>query len=130
MTQVLTYHGRVQIQILLHFLLLSLPGAPPPPHAKPPPELPPHLSPSKKRRRPHQQATPSPPTLSLEEYLELFMDKLSMWQLMATLDEQEAERKQGKGKQKALDERDWMQIFCEDVIEPRSVLEAQPTHAS
>ena len=52
------------------------------------------------------------------------MDKLSMWQLMATLDEQAAERKWAKGKQKAADERDWMQAFCEDVVEPQSVLVA------
>lgn len=44
-----------------------------------------------------------------------------MWQLMATLDEQDAERKRAKGKQKAADERDWMQVFCEDVVEPQSV---------
>lgn len=92
------------------------------PAEEPRPELPAHLSPSKKRRRPRKEATPPLPTLALEEYLELFMDKLSMWQLMATLDEQDAERKRAKGKQKAVDERDWMQMFCEHIVEPRSVI--------
>lgn len=111
----------MQIQILLHFLVLSLPGAPPLTTEEPRPELPTHLSPSKKkRRRSRKEATPPPP-LSLEAYLELFMDKFSMWQLVATVNGQDTERKRAKGKQKAVDERDWMQVFCEDVVEPRSV---------
>ncbi|KAH9923542.1 uncharacterized protein B0H18DRAFT_1179302, partial [Fomitopsis serialis] len=113
----------VQVQIILHFLLLSLPGAPTPPIEELRAELPVHLSPSKKRRRKHREPTPPPQGPSLEECLELFMDKLSMWQLMSALDAQDAQRDRGtiaraKGKQRVEDERDWMQIFCEDVVEP------------
>ncbi|TFY69348.1 hypothetical protein EVJ58_g477 [Rhodofomes roseus] len=114
---------RVQIQIILHFFLLSLPGAPSQPPEEPQPELPAYLSPSKKRKRKHKVATPPPQGPTLEECIELFMDKLSMWQLMSALDAQDAQRDRGnphaKGKQKAADERDWMQAFCEDTVEPR-----------
>ncbi|KAJ6568379.1 hypothetical protein DFH09DRAFT_433930 [Mycena vulgaris] len=51
-----------------------------------------------------------PPSPSLEDRLEAFMDKLSMWQLVSNLDEGLLHRK---------DDRDWMQVFCEDVVEPR-----------
>ncbi|KAJ7237273.1 hypothetical protein B0H12DRAFT_108853 [Mycena haematopus] len=91
----------VQVQILLYLLKLSLPG---------PPEVP---SPSKKRRK-----IGEPPASSTEDRLEAFMDKLSMWQLVNTLDKGLLHRK---------DDRDWMQVFCEDVVEPRfgAILPAQ-----
>ncbi|THH00571.1 hypothetical protein EW026_g1993 [Hermanssonia centrifuga] len=64
-------------------------------------------------------------TPSLEERLEALMDKLSIWQLMGSIDNavggDETQRKPSsawKGKQKAGDERDWMQTFCEDVVAP------------
>ncbi|KAJ7505547.1 hypothetical protein B0H11DRAFT_1979245 [Mycena galericulata] len=93
----------VQIQILLYMLKLSLPG--------PPPEM---ASPSKKRRK------LDPPIASLEDRLEAFMDKLSMWQLISTLDEGLLKRK---------GDSDWMQVFCEGVVEPRfaTALTAQTT---
>lgn len=83
------------MQILLYMLKLSLPGATTPSETS---------SPSKKRRK------LDPPPVSLEDRLEAFMDKLSMWQLINTLDEGLLHRK---------GDRDWMQIFCEDVVEPR-----------
>ncbi|KAJ7173477.1 hypothetical protein C8R46DRAFT_1082932 [Mycena filopes] len=86
----------VQVQILLYMLKLSLPGPPPPPDAS---------SPSKKRRK-----IGEPPAPSLEDRLEAFMDKLSMWQLVSTLDTGLLHRK---------DERDWMQVFCEEIVEQR-----------
>ncbi|KAJ7618982.1 hypothetical protein DFH06DRAFT_1362186 [Mycena polygramma] len=86
----------VQVQILLYMLKLSLPGPSPPPDVS---------SPSKKRRK---IGEPPPPTL--EDRLENFMDKLSMWQLVNHLDEGLLHRN---------GERDWMQVFCEDVVEPR-----------
>ena len=55
------------------------------------------------------------------------MDKLCMWQLTSALDNIDTgsnpggNATQGAGtqaKQKTADERDWMQKFCEDVIEP------------
>ncbi|KZT03710.1 uncharacterized protein LAESUDRAFT_659197 [Laetiporus sulphureus 93-53] len=115
----------VQIQILLHFLLLSLPGAPKPPVELTATELSPHLSSPKKRKR-KRSASPPPRILSLEECLELFMDKMSMWQLMTSLETDDDKRNvqhsvNTKGKKKSLDERDWMQAFCEDVIEKQYV---------
>ncbi|KAJ7708973.1 hypothetical protein B0H17DRAFT_1124754 [Mycena rosella] len=86
----------VQVQILLYMLKLSLPGPPPPP------EIP---SPSKKRRKLEDPRSPS-----LEDRLEAFMDKLSMWQLVSTLNEGLLHRK---------GDRDWMQTFFEEVVEPR-----------
>ncbi|KZT70647.1 hypothetical protein DAEQUDRAFT_756255 [Daedalea quercina L-15889] len=114
----------VQIQTILHFLLLSLPGPPASPATNLELELPVYLSSSKKRKRKQKEATPPPSAPELEECVELFMDKLSMWQLMSALDAQDAERQWersagAKGKGKGEDERDWMQIFCEDVIELR-----------
>ncbi|KAJ7777161.1 hypothetical protein B0H16DRAFT_1504514 [Mycena metata] len=78
----------VQVQILLYMLKLSLPGTPPPPTVS---------SPSKKRRK-----IGEPPAPSLENRLEAFMDKMSMWQLVSTLDTGLLHRNE---------ERDWMQVF-------------------
>ncbi|KAF7354841.1 hypothetical protein MSAN_01398500 [Mycena sanguinolenta] len=87
----------VQVQILLYLLKLSLPGLP---------DVPLDVSsPSKKRRKIGEPRAPS-----LEDRLEAFMDKLSMWQLVNTLDQGMLHRKE---------DRDWMQVFCEDVVEPR-----------
>lgn len=97
--------GRVQIQIILYLLKLSLPGPAPPPPA-------PLESPKKRKRSVRPQ--PAVPVLTLEDHLEVFMDKLSMWQLVASLD------LSGKLRD-TKDERDWMQIFCEDIIEPQYV---------
>ena len=97
--------GRVQIQIILYLLKLSLPGPAPPPPA-------PLESPKKRKRSVRPQ--PAVPVLTLEDHLEVFMNKLSMWQLVATLD------LSGKLRD-TKDERDWMQIFCEDIIEPQYV---------
>ncbi|KAJ6485558.1 hypothetical protein C8R45DRAFT_997003 [Mycena sanguinolenta] len=84
----------VQVQILLYLLKLSLPGLPDVP------------SPSKKRRK-----IGEPPSPSFEDRLEAFMDKLSMWQLVNTLDHGMLHHRK--------ENRDWMQVFCEDVVEPR-----------
>ncbi|KAJ7065392.1 hypothetical protein C8F01DRAFT_1228746, partial [Mycena amicta] len=91
----------VQVQILLHLLKLSLPGPAPPPDSS--------ESPRKKRRKIGER---EPPPLSLEDRLEAFMDKLSMWQLMSTLDT-------GLRQRHDADDRDWMQTFCVDIVEPR-----------
>ncbi|PCH39298.1 hypothetical protein WOLCODRAFT_40983, partial [Wolfiporia cocos MD-104 SS10] len=99
----------VQIQILLHLLLLLLSGMAHDPQLEKD-KLPLHLSPSKKRKRKQAEA---PRTLLLEKVLELFMDKLSMWQLVASLD---AEQVRPRTKNKC-DRYDWMQAFCEDIVE-------------
>ena len=52
-------------------------------------------------------------------HLEMFMDKLAMWQLMGSLDDtrRATANVSAKGNGKEPDDRDWMQIFCEDVVE-------------
>ncbi|KAG6841976.1 hypothetical protein C0991_004467 [Blastosporella zonata] len=88
-----------QIQIILYFLKLSLPG---------PPAL---SSPIKKKgKRSHKELqTDSPP----EDSLEVLMDKLSMWQLMDGL---ENPLKVDGSKDKPLD---WMQTFFEEIVKPQ-----------
>lgn len=112
------------IQILLLFLLLSLPGssdlvamtavevsigAPP-------------SSPQKRKRLDTERHLPP-----LEDRLEDFMDKLSMWQLMGSIDDavggdeslrQARLNTQSNGGEVSADERDWMQKFCEDTVKP------------
>ncbi|KAM5545732.1 hypothetical protein V8D89_000770 [Ganoderma adspersum] len=124
----------VQIQMLLYFLLVSLPRD----RAAASSEdagtaiadslpLPPSLSPSKSKKRKHKDRgrsrTQDPPPQPLEERLESYMDKLAMWQLMQAVDSSLGRGETsisaiGKGKQKQKDDRDWMQVFCEDVVEP------------
>lgn len=125
---------RVQIQIILHFLLVSLPGDRVAPTSEDARQaiaeslpLPPPLSPSKSKKRKRKQKAAEPPPQPLEERLESYMDKLAMWQLMhsvdSTLSRGDAPKTAGaKGKEKERkqndDDRDWMQAFCEDVVEP------------
>jgi hypothetical protein len=113
------------MQILLHFVLLTAPQpveAPSGGAGRTP------RSPSKERK-PASSSTSST-VLSphmLEEQLEMFMDRLTMWQLMGSLDDPGAPGEPSfaknnggastKGKGKQVDERDWMQAFCEDVVE-------------
>jgi hypothetical protein len=98
--------NRVQIQILLYFLKLSLPGSPPP--------LPSPGS-SRKRKRPRE---PPMPSTTIEDELEAFMDKLSMWQLIANLDIAGVPgTKPSPVDITSKEKRDWIQIFAEDVVE-------------
>lgn len=55
------------------------------------------------------------------------MDKLSMWQLMGSIDDavggdeslrQARLNTQSNGGEVSADERDWMQKFCEDTVKP------------
>ncbi|KAJ4485661.1 hypothetical protein J3R30DRAFT_3441047 [Lentinula aciculospora] len=95
----------VKIQILLHLLILSLPGP-----ALPPPELP-EISSVKRRKRPRKKAAP---ITTPADRLEAFMDKLSMWQLMGDLDSNESIRAIAK----TINELDWIQLFCQNIVEP------------
>ena len=95
--------NRFQIQILLYFLKLSLPGPIPPSS---------DLSP-KRPERSRKDLQPAAPLPSDEDRLEAFMDKLSMWQLMAKLESTSTSDSISNK-----DERDWMQIFLEEVVEP------------
>ena len=115
------------MQILVHLLLLTLPSPDVPAKKKRKPRLV-SASPSPKKRE--RQDNDSQSVLSTEqlgEYLEILMDKLAMWQLVISLDDGTEEGRQrilarsassSKGKGKEIDERDWMQIFCEDLVEP------------
>lgn len=114
-----TYY-RVLVQILLHFLCLSLtPKLAPPPLASPMP---------KKRKRKDSISTPlprsssspykrgrkrkrmlSPPPFSVEDNLEMLSDQVSMWQ--AVDDDVDKFLKRPND-----NERDWMRVFCEDVV--------------
>lgn len=119
------------VQLLLHFLILSLLDVV---KDEPKPDVPAVAeSTSSPRKRKHASA-PLQDNLSaavLEERLEVLMDRLAMWQLMYSVDLNaggDAGVRQihrltslHKGKQKSTDDRDWMQIFCEDIVEPTCV---------
>ena len=53
--------------------------------------------------------------LGIEDRLEFLMDRLSLWQLMNSLTPSGPSATASKTNPK--DQRDWMQIFCEDVVE-------------
>lgn len=114
------------MQIIIHILILTRPEPPPIDQRDPSPDpLPPSQSPRKRKRK----APPSDtllPNSDVEDQLEGFMDKLCMWQLTSALDNvatgsNKNSGNTSQGKQKTSDERDWMQKFCEDVIEPMYV---------
>ena len=89
-------------------------------------------SPKKRKRGSGEDAERPTSREAIEEDSEMLMDKLAMWQLMGSLDQTEtgAPTKTtaipAKGKGKEADERDWMQIFCEDVVEVLYVLFLSP----
>ncbi|CDO76856.1 hypothetical protein BN946_scf185033.g53 [Trametes cinnabarina] len=76
--------------------------------------------------KPWDGKAPPAPVQPLEERLESYMDKLAMWQLMQSVDSSlgvsraESSRSTANGleKGKQEDSRDWMQVFCEDIVEP------------
>ena len=74
-----------------------------------------HDSPASKakKRLGKKKAEPKTSMPSPQERLEAFMDKLSMWQLLSELESQE--------KDASKESKDWMQTFCEDVLEPEFV---------
>lgn len=100
---------RVQIQILLYFLKLSLPGSTPLMTTE-------VASPKKRSKRSYKEPKFVIPTP--EDCLESFMDKLSVWQLMEKLDSASGHPDTNN---RHSDERDWMQVFCEDVVEMQYV---------
>lgn len=63
--------------------------------------------PTTKKKRQKERAKVIIP--SAQERLESFMDKLSMWQLVINMND--------ANKPADRDERDWMQAFCENVVE-------------
>jgi hypothetical protein len=72
------------------------------------------VSSPRKRKRSDGAAKKMTPS-STQDRLESFMDKLSMWQLVPGLENQLERGKTDTDKRK--DERDWMQVFCEDLVE-------------
>ena len=127
------------IQIILYLLALSLPG----PFPLPPVDNetigtdPSPLSPSKHSPRSHtspkkskkSKREESPTRLRAKHkedtlvMLESYMDKLAVWQLTEGVEGWLGGIGSGrvssslKGKGKAKDDRDWTQVFCEDVVE-------------
>ncbi|KAH7886504.1 hypothetical protein F5I97DRAFT_1807672 [Phlebopus sp. FC_14] len=99
----------VQIQILLYCLKLSLPGPcnPLPAVTIAPPIADAVPSSRKKRRKERPKIIIPSPT----ERLESFMDKLSTWQLLSQMDDAKEPSNTTR------DQRDWMQSFCEDIVE-------------
>ncbi|KZS88042.1 hypothetical protein SISNIDRAFT_490557 [Sistotremastrum niveocremeum HHB9708] len=99
-----------QIQILLHMLYIVAPPSPALALTSTSPSKSSHSSPSKRKagRKIHEAEDPAPPTY--EEQLEHLMDKLAVWSLLSHIETQTT-------RPTATSERDWMQIFCEDVVE-------------
>ena len=54
--------------------------------------------------------------LTMEDRVELFMDKLCIWQLLGRIAMPDSSHTVLHSTAK--DQRDWMQVFCEDVVEP------------
>jgi hypothetical protein len=103
-------NSRVELQILLHLLKLSLLGP-----------LPVQKGKSKKRkRRPISYSSDEEEKRNnneWEDHLESFGDRLSTWQLVSSLKDSKRSTSHWKpGKEK--EERDWMQVFIEDIVEP------------
>ncbi|KAF8067597.1 hypothetical protein FPV67DRAFT_1492599 [Lyophyllum atratum] len=91
-----------QIQTLLYCLKLSLPGPPPPP-------------PSQKKgkgKRSRTEAIVGPP---LEDFLEVFMDKMSTWQMTDGLGN-DTRFIDKSSNDKPLD---WLQTFFENIVKPQ-----------
>ncbi|KAM6496536.1 hypothetical protein JOM56_007009 [Amanita muscaria] len=115
----------VQIQILLHFVKLSLPGPKPPDEAEKSSEPArmlqrPYLARKSSRRQSKKEGQDKRPTLSTREALEIYMDKMSTWQLLSGI-EQPADILNNYDKIHGIsskdDERDWIQIFVIDIVE-------------
>lgn len=92
--------GRVLVQILLYMLKLTLPAQPQPQ---------PGCSPKKRKRKGRTNEPAN--SLTPEDILESFMDKLSAWQHIQNLEPAASTK----------DDLDWMQAFCRDVVEPQFV---------
>ena len=91
--------SRVMIQILLCLLKLSLPQ---------PDE--PEGSPKKKKRK--RETTMG--TEATESLFDRFTDKLAAWQYFSG----EFDVYATNHNVSSNDDRDWMQVFCEDIVEP------------
>ncbi len=91
---------RVLVQILLYMLKLSLPAQP---------QL--ETSPRKRKRKGRTDTDEPANSLTPEDILESFMDKLSAWQHVQNLEPVASTK----------DDLDWMQTFCQHVLEPQFV---------
>ena len=108
---------RVQIQILLYLFKLSLPGPQPPLTVPETSELGSFKPKTKKRKRSEMFDDVD----TTEDRLEAFMDKLAMWQLVSRIDDAFNPVDTKKVDKNNKDERDWVQIFAEDIVEPQYV---------
>lgn len=87
------------IQVLLHFLILSLPRDPSPPQS----------GEKKRKRRSRKKAEPTP---DHQENLDVLTDRLCIWR------ETDFASSDGPASFFYNSERDWLQNFCEDVVRP------------
>ncbi|KDQ18823.1 hypothetical protein BOTBODRAFT_170823 [Botryobasidium botryosum FD-172 SS1] len=94
----------VQIQVLLHFMVLSLASSGATEQDK-----------KRKRSRKKEKKRDGPST---EETLERLTDRLCIWQTLASLDSVLGD---GVGQAQKADEKDWVQTFCDDVVAPSFV---------
>ncbi|KAF8624202.1 hypothetical protein AX17_007191 [Amanita inopinata Kibby_2008] len=101
----------VQIQVLLHFLKLSLPGGKQEQSSGP-------TRPSfYNNRGGRRKAIGGTRALSTRDALEAYMDKLSTWQLMQSVDYSTIHTdNKAKSSSNPNDDRDWIQVFAEDVV--------------
>lgn len=119
------------VQILLHLLLLSLPSIPQEESLSETKTVSVDVSvPTASNRRRMSLTEEQDSVLAvplLEERSEKLMDRLAMWQLMVSIEKggateslQNPHRLSSftKSKSKVTDDRDWMQVFCENIAEP------------
>ncbi|EIN09395.1 hypothetical protein PUNSTDRAFT_133189 [Punctularia strigosozonata HHB-11173 SS5] len=101
----------VQLQILLYMLKLSLPG-PFPTITKAQASTETRM---KKRKQTNEVFEQNEIASLLEGRLESFMDKLSVWQLVASMTSEKNHVPESAGQDRP---RDWQQMFAEDVVDP------------
>ncbi|KAF9031873.1 hypothetical protein BDZ89DRAFT_1131695 [Hymenopellis radicata] len=101
------------VQLLLHMIILTLPGLP-------------ETSSPKKRKRSSKNDATNQDKLSketVEDRIEVYMDKLSTWQLVKDLEEMSSHTNKNE------DEHDWVQKFLSQVVEPH-FKQSLPEHCS
>lgn len=106
----------VLVQILLHFIYLSLCPSPAesgisPDRSRKRNRKSLHNSPAKRRKPGKDDRSPSPPPLSAQDNLDTLTDRLALWQAIEEDSEKYLKRPGDNG-------RDWMRVFFEDDVAP------------
>ena len=107
---------RVLVQILLHFIYLSLSpssteSGTPPDRSRKRKRKSLRDSPAKKRKSGKHNRSPSPPAFSTQDNLDSLTDRLALWQAI----EEDSEKYL---KRPGDNDRDWMRVFFEDEVVP------------